>query len=41
MVDEIFISIVIPVLNEEESIEKLYKKVLESLVSYSSWRLFL
>ena len=39
MVDEIFISIVIPVLNEEESIEELYKKVLESLVSYSSWEI--
>ena len=39
MVDKIFISIVIPVLNEEESIEKLYKKILESLVSYSSWEI--
>ena len=39
MIDEIFISIVIPVLNEEESLDKLYKKVLESLVSYSSWEI--
>ena len=39
MVDEIFISIVIPVLNEEESLEKLYSELSHVLAPITNWEI--